>query len=470
LSIVTNYFDGNTYTGANDREAWDNIQSDGVISSSDFLVSENSPADLSVDVAAGVAFRGGYFINSDAVENVAITANTSGFNRIDLIVLNIDTVAKATIVIAVAGVASGSPVAPTPTATQLKLAEVLVGNGAAVINDNVITDRRPVSIHKSVTNPNLFINGDFEICQRGTSQTSSGYGSDDRWINLHNGTTKTHTQQAFTVGQTDVPGNPTYYSRTVVTSSAGAGNYCIKSQRIENVASVSGEAATLSFWAKADASKNIAIELYQNFGSGGSTAVSAIGSQLVALTTSWQKFEITVDVPSVSGKTIGADNYLGVFIWFDAGSTYATRTASLGQQSGTFELSRAKLESGATATNFVPRLLAETKALCARFYQKSYNYADAPGTSTSTGIVYEPGTRNSASIAIGTKFECEMRTDPTVTLYSTDGTAASVYNDSTKAATVTGATTKGIRYVGITSGGSTNSVSYQWTADAELGV
>jgi hypothetical protein len=31
-------------------------------------------------------------------------------------------------------------------------------------------------------------------------------------------------RQAFTLGQTDVPGEPTYFCRTVVSSVAGAGN------------------------------------------------------------------------------------------------------------------------------------------------------------------------------------------------------------------------------------------------------
>lgn len=60
---------------------------------------------------------------------------------------------------------------------------------------------------------NKIINGDFDIWQRGVSQTSSGYGSADRWRNTHAGSTKTTSRQAFTFGQTDVPGNPTYYMR-----------------------------------------------------------------------------------------------------------------------------------------------------------------------------------------------------------------------------------------------------------------
>lgn len=67
---------------------------------------------------------------------------------------------------------------------------------------------------------NYIINSNFDYWQRNTTQTSSGYGSDDRWINDHGGSTKAHSRQAFTLGQTDVPNDPKYFSRTVVTSVA----------------------------------------------------------------------------------------------------------------------------------------------------------------------------------------------------------------------------------------------------------
>lgn len=223
---------------------------------------------------------------------------------------------------------------------------------------------------------NKLINGGFNIWQRGTSQTSSGYGSDDRWSNLNSGSTKTASQQTFTVGQTDVPNNPRYWARTVVTTSAGASNYCFKYQPIENVSTLSGQTATLSFWAKADASKNIAVELVQNFGTGGSpsSTVFSIGVTTCALTTSWKYFTVTVSIPSISGKTLGTNNdhALNVNFWFDAGSTFNARTNSLGQQSGTFDIAQVQLEAGSAATPFEVRPIGLELSLCQRYY---YRYA-----------------------------------------------------------------------------------------------
>jgi hypothetical protein len=221
---------------------------------------------------------------------------------------------------------------------------------------------------------NLIINGDFSVWQRGVSQTTSGYGSDDRWTNLNGGTTKVASQQTFSIGQTDVPNNPEFYARTVVTSVAGVGNFCTKTQNIENVSKTSGSQVTLSFWAKADAAKNIASEFTQNFGTGGSpsSAVTAIEVTTHSLTTAWQKFTVTTTLPSITGKTLGTNDNdsLGLTFWFDAGSNLDGRTNSLGQQSGTFDISNCTLEFGTAATDFEYVSPREQLDNCKRYFER----------------------------------------------------------------------------------------------------
>jgi hypothetical protein len=256
---------------------------------------------------------------------------------------------------------TGTPTAPTASAgtntTQLATTAFVVGEKGG---------RR-----------NYLINGNFDKWDYGTSQITSGYGSDSRWSNFSQGSTKTHSQ--VVCGDTErALFNATYFSRTVVNSVAGASNYVFKWQPIENVALLSGKQVTLSFWAKADANKNIAIEFWQQPGSGGSPSatVYSIEAQQVPLTTTWQKKVITLTMPSIIGRTLGTDgpqtSSTVLAFWFDAGSDINGDTAGLGQQSGTFDIAQVKLEDGPIATNgwhpYDGEFGGEIEA-CARYYE-----------------------------------------------------------------------------------------------------
>jgi len=262
---------------------------------------------------------------------------------------------------------------------------------------------------------NAIINGNFDVWQRGTSQTADGYGSADRWRTVSTTSTFTASQQAFTVGQTDVPYNPKYYYRNVVTTGTTAGSRVNFDHRIEGVEKFAGETITVSFYAKADASKNIAVEFIQYFGTGGSpsTLITGIEVTTVALTTSWAKYTVTVDIPSITGKTLGTDgnDSFRVVIWLDAGSDYNARTNSLGNQSGTFEFAQVQLEAGSVATPFERRSYGEELALCQRYYYKPEG--DLPfGNNYASAFMYKMW------------FPVTMRTIPSVSETVNSGTAS----------------------------------------------
>ena len=254
---------------------------------------------------------------------------------------------------------------------------------------------------------NAIINGNFDIWQRGTSGTTSYVA--DRWAGGATGSTIAQSRQAFSLGQTDVPNEPTYFHRTVVTSSAGASNFSILSQLVEDVRTFAAQTVTLSFWAKADASKNMAVEFQQVFGTGGSpsTAVSSLGVTTCALTTSWKKFSVVLTLPSISGKTLGSDNNsnLRLNFWFDAGSSFNSRTSSLGQQSGTFDLAQVQLEAGPVATPFERRPFGAELQLCKRYAQV-------------LGGNFAGNVESSNTLSIIEKFEVQMRADPTISVRS----------------------------------------------------
>ena len=144
MSIRTNFYpDGTTINTAADFIApWAAMLSDGVFGATDFAASADSPADLAVSVAIGRAIKDGHFIHSDAAEKVPISANTSGYNRIDVIVLQVDDTVNLTSLAVVQGTPSSSPTAPILQDNHLPLAQVMVGNNVSVIDSSAITDVR----------------------------------------------------------------------------------------------------------------------------------------------------------------------------------------------------------------------------------------------------------------------------------------------------------------------------------------
>ena len=231
---------------------------------------------------------------------------------------------------------------------------------------------------------NRIINGNFDIWQNGTTFTGNEYGA-DQWLHARNGTTQTVTRQQFTLGQTDVP-EPEYFCRTVVSSVGGAGNYSVLLQPLEDVRTFAGQQVAVSFKAKADTTRSIAIELLQKFGTGGSPSadVTGIGVSKVSIGTSWQKVTATITVPSISGKTLGTNNNdcLHLIIWLDAGSTFNSRTSTLGQQSGTFDISQVQMEPGSVATPFEQRPIGVELALCQRYFEVGTSGSLGYGLST----------------------------------------------------------------------------------------
>ncbi|WP_432719830.1 hypothetical protein R0381_003665 [Jeongeupia wiesaeckerbachi] len=275
---------------------------------------------------------------------------------------------------------------------------------------------------------NKLINGNFDFWQRGTS-IAAGTGSRycaDRWVSNSSGSTIAVSRQTFAPGQTLVPSEPTYFQRVVVASVAGANNQATIAQPIESVRSCAGRKVTRSFWAKADAAKSIAVEFAQNFGSGGSPTVTGIGAQKIALTTNWTYYTITADIPSIAGKTIaGGDDYLAMFFWCDAGSSFDGRTASLGQQSIVLDLAQVQLEVGAVATSSEERPAQVELALCQRYFQKTYHQNTVPANGAGGGLAFglvancyagQAGS-NSQPMAVW-QFDVEMRATPTITLYN----------------------------------------------------
>lgn len=345
---------------------------------------------------------------------------------------------------ALAGLATGADQLPYSTGTDVFAQTPLTSFARTLLDDaDAATVRGTIGINDLPTKFNYILNGNFDFWQRGTSLPNAVHDAylADRWLNQSNGSTIAVSRQSFTIGQTDVPGEPEFFSRSTVSSVAGGGSFATLVQKILDVRRLAGRTVTLSFYAKADAAKPISIELIQLFGSGGSPLVTSIGATKFTLSTAWAKYTATIQIPSVSGKTIGSTptpSTTQLSIWFDAGATYNARTQSLGQQSGVFDIAQVQIEEGAVPTKFITRSKQAELAECQAYYYQTYSEGSPPGSAVIAGSVSTTAQAATNYLAFPTVFfPTTMIRTPSITAYALDGTPGSCTVDGVlKAVTV----------------------------------
>jgi hypothetical protein len=211
---------------------------------------------------------------------------------------------------------------------------------------------------------NKIINGDFGVWQRGTSftvTTTKTYTA-DRWTSEFGGTgaTRTVSRQTFTPGTAPVAGYEGQFYLSYNRSVAGTSPGDYLTYRVEDVRTFAGQTATISFWAKANASMSLSdITFYQEFGSGGSGTTTTTTSAKT-ITTSWARYTTTVSVPSISGKTIGTSSDLAIYFVLPSSGTF------------TFDIWGVQLESGSTATAFqtATGTIQGELAACQRYFER----------------------------------------------------------------------------------------------------
>jgi hypothetical protein len=251
----------------------------------------------------------------------------------------------------------------------------LVKNGATAIE--TLGDSVDASLWNAgygQAGKNKIINGDFKVNQRAfTTTTTSSVYMEDRWVSRAAGDgTTTHSIQTFTPGAAPVAGyESTNYHRIVTTGQTNSSVFSALVQQIESVRTFAGQTVTVSFWAKANTgTPNIGLLFIQNFGSGGSANVNTTATKK-AITTSWARYSYTVNIPSISGKTIGSpDGSLGLFLGVSTGTDVTALFDNLGIQTNTFEFWGVQVEYGSTATPFqtATGTIQGELAACQRYY------------------------------------------------------------------------------------------------------
>jgi hypothetical protein len=268
---------------------------------------------------------------------------------------------------------------------------------------------------------NKILNGDCFINQRNfSSGTTQGQYVVDRFQDDGTGGTITTSVQQFTVGAAPVAGyEAKQYMRTITATQSAAGHYQSFTQAIEDVRTLAGQTATVSFWAKAaTGTPNIGATLQQNFGSGGSSVVTT-SAAVQTITTSWARYSFQIAVPSISGKTIGTSSLLKLYILVSAGTTISgLGYPAVGLQNNTFDIWGVQVEAGSNVTAFQTATgnPASELAACQRYYYRAVTNAMAT-TWFSSGFAY-----NTTRFLALVNLPVRMRVNPTS--IETSGTAA----------------------------------------------
>ena len=297
-----------------------------------------------------------------------------------------------------------------------------IGITCANINGGQIGGRR-----------NIIINGAMMIAQRGTSATTNGFGTVDRFQVAYSGTDESPTQAQVDVSSGTDPYTEGFRKAFKITngnqtSGAGAGDYITFTYKPEardisnsgwNYTSTSSF-ITLSFWVKSSVAQTFQAAITSKDG----TSQGFVFEFALSADT-WTK--VVKTIPGNSNLTFDNDGGAGAEINLIPfiGTTYTSASPTLnawGAYSGstsrkdmtstwyttndaTFEVTGMQLEVGPQATAFEFRTKTEELQLCKRYYQYEsprYMAAQYLGVSNEVAAQYVP-------------FSVEMRATPTAT-------------------------------------------------------
>jgi len=295
------------------------------------------------------------------------------------------------------------------------------------------------NITNNLSNRNLVQNGAFQIAQRASSSTTSGYGSVDRWQGQHGstGVTVTHSQQSTSSSDEPYQNGFQNFFRLALSGAgtANAGAFLEMQHRIEaqNMASSgwnfksSSSNITLSFWVRPSTNQTFYCYLASIDGTAQLYAFSFTASG----NNTWTK--ITKTIPGNTNLQFDNNNAQGLQLVITPfyGTTY-TNNRTLNQwaaQDGanylpdmastwltagasTFDVTGVQLEVSDHATSFEHRSFAQELLLCQRYYYQN--------TASLYLCAY-------GSNAINNMFHpVEMRATPTVSETTTSGNLTSI--------------------------------------------
>ena len=168
---------------------------------------------------------------------------------------------------------------------------------------------------------------------------------------------------------------------------------------------------------------------------------------------------VSIQIPGPTAGVWGTGVNAGIQINFSlgAGSTGSGTAGSwsasslfsvtgavsvVGTNAATWYVTGVQLEIGSVATTFEQRPYGLELALCQRYYEKSYNAADVPGTAGANGYEYWYNAQTGASAGIKVSYKVTKRAVPSsLSIYSTSGGAAGNLRNVTSGTDVASTTT-----------------------------
>ena len=297
-----------------------------------------------------------------------------------------------------------------------------------------------IGSQSALSNRNLIINGAMQVAQRGTSSTSSGNHTCDRWtVNF-----QAFDQLAVTQSQsTTTPSGFSNSLKVEVTTAETAlaadelmyVSYRIEAQDLQQLGygGSGAKAVTLSFWVRSSLTGKYSVLFYQDDATRSNTP-----SFTISTADTWEYKTITID--GDTGGTINNDNGAGLslYITLAAGANFAgtphsgwgaytatddfsfSDNVNFTAQTGTFYITGVQLEVGEQATPFEHRSYGDELAACQRYYQKSYIDGVAVGTVTQVGCNMDPVPTSGNTWRYTHNFTSHMRATPTYTFYVPD--------------------------------------------------
>jgi hypothetical protein len=348
--------------------------------------------------------------------------------------------------------------------TALTGGEFLTGDIVSVrYIDGVFHARQEATVQASAYGQkNYILNSTFDITQWGISPSVGAGGTIyvvDQWEVAAGAVAVAVSRPPIVLGTTTLPHEQSYHLRL----NSAAVDLGALFQPIEHVTTLAGKVVSLTFWARSSvAGAQITPVLRQNFGAGGSADVETSGSAST-LSTSFQRFRHIMTIPNIAGKVIGSGSFLSAQL-------HITDSAGLD-----IDIAKVQLQEGPRYTVISPTSPDDDLKACMRYLQTSYDFGVPVGTAPDYNGAHQSYAYSSIILAqTVVDLTVPMRTQPTITLYSTQtGVSGHMWNASAGADAATAAgVNPSIKSFIIYSAGADlvpgNLYTFHWMADARL--